>query len=77
MMQIIFAITIALFAQNTNDSTHEIQFNYIQIRDVRDATNNYQNMRETIEMCYRINETQIAIDKCAQRAYDIAISIDA
>jgi hypothetical protein len=74
MMQIIFAIAIALFAHET---TNEIQFNYIQIGNVRDETNNYQNMRETIELCYQINETQQSIDACAQRAYDIAISIDA
>jgi hypothetical protein len=75
MMQIIFAIAIALFAHDAIDT--QTQFNYIQIRDVRDATNNYQNMRETIELCYRINATQQSIDQCAQRAYDIAISIDA
>lgn len=75
MMQIIFAIAIALFAHDTIDT--QIQFNYIQIRDVRDATNNYQNMRETIELCYRINESQTSIDACAQHAFDIAISIDA
>ena len=80
MMQIIFAIAIALFAHDSiaiDETIDEIQFNYIQIRDVRDATNNYQNMRETIVLCYDINDTQIAIDACAQRAYDIAISIDA
>lgn len=75
MMQIIFAIAIALFAHDAIDT--QTQFNYIQIRDVRDATNNYQNMRETIELCYRINDEQIAINACAQHAYDIAISIDA
>jgi hypothetical protein len=75
MMQIIFAIAIALFAHD--ETTIDYSFNYIQIGDVRDETNNYQNMRETIELCYRINATQQSIDQCAQRAYDIAISIDA
>lgn len=77
-MQIIFTIAIALHAQNAHDSTIvETHFNYIQINDVRDATNNYENMRKTIELCYEINDTNETRELCAQRAYDIAISIDA
>lgn len=80
MMQIIFAIAIALFANDTTiyeRNINHVEFNFYETNDVRDATNNYQNLRETIELCYRINESQTSIDKCAQRAYDIAISIDA
>lgn len=75
MIQIIFAIAIALFAHN--ETIVETNFNYIQFNDVRDATNNYENLRKTIETCYEINDTQKSIDECAQHAYDIAISIDA
>lgn len=72
MIETIIAFIIAFTLQ-----THAIDYNYVEFRDVRDSTNNFENLRITYEYCTYNNQTQTQIEKCQTRAFNRATSIDA
>ena len=72
MIETIIAFIIAFTLQ-----THAIDYNYVEFRDVRDSTNNFENLRITYEYCTYNNQTQTQIEKCQKRAFNRATSIDA
>lgn len=54
------------------NSTH-----YVEYRNVRDATNEFENLRITYELCTQINYKNDDVIKCQLHAYQRALSIDA
>ena len=58
-------------------TSQTMNYNYVEFRDVRDETNNFENLRITYEMCAYNNDTREQIEKCQKRAYERATSIDA
>ena len=79
LMQFVVAIAIS-FSNSTivhENANVELTFHYVEINDITNATNNFENLRSTIEICYAINDTQKQIDDCANYAYVRATTIHA
>lgn len=75
-----FIVAIAISFSNTNivdDYEYELSFRYVEIHDITNANNEFENMRSTIEICYAINDTQKQIDECTNYAFVRATTIHA
>lgn len=93
MIHLLFAFYVAIFAQinaqtttneqtnetTTNEQTNEmtIQYEYYEYKNIRDATNNFFNLRVTYDTCDAINNNDNSRYACKQHAYERAITIDA
>lgn len=55
----------------------EINYDYYEYKNVRDASNNYFNLRVTYDLCDIFNDDDVSRFMCKQFAYDRAITIDA
>lgn len=77
MIAILFSFVIAITNANATQTTqNELNFEYIEFVDIRDSTNNYENLRFTYRLCNQINDTQQSIEQCQNFAYTNATSID-
>lgn len=72
MIELIIAFAIAFTNAQSN-----VAFEYVEFYDVRDSTNNFENLRITYKICALINDEKSSIEQCQKIAYDRAISIDA
>lgn len=71
---LIFIFTI-MFAQSI--AQNDTNFRYVELHDITIAYNNYENLRNTIEICYAINDTQTQRDDCSNYALLRATTIHA
>lgn len=71
LMQFVVAIAISFSNTTTivDEYEYELSFHYVEINDITNANNEFENMRSTIEICYAINDTQKQIDDCANYAF--------
>lgn len=79
---ILQTIVAILIASNTTNSTtqhdeYELSFRYVEINDITNANNEFENMRSTIEICYAINYTRDKQNECASYAFIRATTIHA
>ena len=70
-------VTNSTIANENDETTIEIEFTYYEYRDVRDATNDFFNLRVTYDLCDEFNETNESRFMCKSHAYERAITIDA